>query len=205
MLMSTTYRQHSRATNPAAEKIDGENRLLWRMEPRRLDAESMRDAVLMVSGALNPQMGGPGYRDFVVKQMIYDDYFLPRQAFDSTVNRRTIYRCWARSANNSLLDTLDCPDPSVTSPRRATTTTPLQALAMLNDPFMQGCAESLADRLLRMYKNSPRDQVQQAFRLALGRISDDSETTDSEQFVKRFGLARFCLMLLNTNEFLYLD
>ena len=193
------------ASNPKAEAIDAGNRLYWRANVRRLEAEVVRDAVLAVSGDLNPHMGGPGYRDFRIKATSMDDHFLSTGVDTTRTKRRTIYRTWARSANNSLLDALDCPDPSVTTPRRTVTTTPVQALAILNSQFSVSAAERFAARLRSEGDESISGRVKRAFQLALARLPSRHELALAVQFVEGFGLARFCLMMFNTNEFVYVD
>src|SRR5262249_18224848 len=149
-------------------KVDADNRLLWRKTPQRLEAESLRDAVLTVSGELNPQMGGPGYQDF--RTFTFNSQFYETiDPVGPQFNRRSIYRTWVRSGTNPLLDVLDCPDPSATAPRRAVTTTPLQALALLNDSFMLRMAERFAARLERECGAGLDGQVRRAYLLAYAR------------------------------------
>ena len=91
-----------------------------------MDAETIRDAMLSVSGMLNPQFGGAPYQDF--RTFNFNSQFFEMTAPETLdAHRRTIYRTWIRSGRNSLLDALDCPDPSTTAPRRAVTTTPVQS------------------------------------------------------------------------------
>ena len=147
IVLSSAYRRSS-GPRPDLVRVDAGNRLLGRREPRRLEAESLRDAVLAVSGALDVGMGGPGFLD--VKSIpgpssIYE----PTEPTGPGPNRRSIYRTWVRAGAHPLLDALDCPEPSVSTPRRAATTTPLQALALLNDGFMLDQAEVFAVRLRR--------------------------------------------------------
>ncbi len=118
--------------------MDADNRFLWRMNRRRLDAESLRDAVLFVSGRLDRRMGGPGYELFRFKDdhsPIYDHDDLQKM-LDPATYRRTVYRFTVRSVPNPFLDSLDCADPNLHTPVRNTTLTALQALALLNNPFM---------------------------------------------------------------------
>jgi hypothetical protein len=110
-----------------------------------------------------------------------------------------------RAGAQPLLDALDCPEPSVSTPRRATTTTPLQALALLNDGFMLDQAEAFAGRLRRESGVDGGAQVVRAYRLAFGRAPDADEQRAARAFVAEHGLAPFCLALFNTNEFLYVD
>jgi hypothetical protein len=124
---SRTWRQRSHGMPGAAAgmAVDSTNRLLWRMSPRRLDAESYRDTVLAVSGTLDPARGGPGFRDFRVTEAyapIYETIPVDR----AELRRRSIYRCVVRGTPDVFLTTLDCPNPANLAPVRARTTTALQ-------------------------------------------------------------------------------
>jgi hypothetical protein len=205
ILTSSVYRQASR---PHAEhaKIDADNRLLWRMNRRRLDAESLRDAVLAVSGKLDLTMGGPGFDLFRFKDdhsPIYD-YATFDKVEHPEANRRTIYRFAVRSVPNPFLECLDCADPNISTPVRNTTNTALQALALLNDPFMVRQAEHLAERLAKVTTDRT-GQVQLAYRLALGRLPTAEEATALRTYAVRHGLPQMCRVLFNTNEFLFVD
>src|SRR5262249_2047108 len=119
IMLSATYRQSARP-NPEAVAIDADDRLLWRYPARRLEAEAVADAMLSVSGQLNPKMGGPSYQPFKIKVFNSTFYDLLDEATPD-MQRRTVYRMSVDSAKNPLLDSLDCPDPSVKAPRRAVT------------------------------------------------------------------------------------
>jgi hypothetical protein len=121
------------------------------------------------------------------------------------VNRRTIYRLWARSGNHPLLESLDCPDPSVMTPRRTRTITPVQALSLSNNTFMEKCAGQFADRVRREAGDDRTRQVERAWRLALARPPNDREARLAVAFAARHGLDQLCLVLFNTNEFLFID
>jgi len=198
LVTSATYRQDSRVRNPSAQSEDAEARLRWRSTMRRLEGEEVRDAMLAVSGALNRRMGGPSFRDVKVNNHEFTD---PSNEFNEDTSRRAIYRLWARSGGHPLLDALDCPDPSVMAPRRNRTITPLQALSLLNNPFVEECARRLAGRV---GSNDPASQVRAVYRLVLLREPSADELSLGESFVREEGLPQFCLVLFNTNEFLYL-
>ncbi|TWU06912.1 Planctomycete cytochrome C [Symmachiella macrocystis] len=203
ILMSETYRQSSQR-NPTAAAIDGNNRLLWRKSPTRLEAEDVRDAVLSIAGQLNPQIGGPGYHDFttyVHNAQFYD----MRDPVGASFNRRSLYRTWVRSGRNHFLDAFDCPDPSTKTPTRAVTTTPLQALAMMNNSFVLRMSDQLAARLTHEFGEAPADQIRGATRLAFGRLPADEEITVGAAFIQEHGLPAYCRVLFNSNEFLYVD
>jgi hypothetical protein len=103
--------------------------------------------MLFLAGELNLEMGGPGYRDVSVEFLSGTTYFEPLDSLGVAEQRRTIYRFSPRGERSALLDTFDCPDPSVTTPRRQVTTTPLQALALWNDEFVLHLADRLAARV----------------------------------------------------------
>ena len=197
IVMSKTYRQKSgfglsRKDAPqAAATLDASNRLLWRQNPRRLDAETLRDTVLAVSGKLNLARGGPGYRDFNYTEAyapIYD-YITPDKP---ELWRRSIYRFVVRTTPHGFMTTLDCPDPANLTPVRAQTTTALQALTLSNNEFMLQQARHLADRA---------QTPERAFRLCFQR----DPTPEELAAAKKIDLYALCRMLLNANEFLYVD
>ena len=160
----------SSADNAEAAKIDADARYLWRMTRQRLDAEEVRDATLAVSGKLDLKMGGPGFELFRFKDdhsPVYDHTAVDK-INDPANWRRTIYRFTVRSVPNPFLDCLDCADPNVNTPVRNTTLTALQALALLNDPFMLKQADCFAERL-RKISGDPAKQAEAAYRLAFGR------------------------------------
>ncbi|QDV38445.1 DUF1553 domain-containing protein [Tautonia plasticadhaerens] len=204
IVCSETYRQSSR-NRPEAAALDADNRLLWRMSPRRLEAESLRDAMLAVSGTLRRSMGGPGDPDFRHRIRGGTHFYDMDPALDAEAPRRSLYRVWARGGRNPLLDTFDCPDPSTTAPTRRVTTTPLQALALLNNDFVLECVDRLADRLEREAPGDPEGQVERAYRLAFGRPPNVAEADRATRSVREFGPAVLCRAILNSNEFLYVD
>jgi hypothetical protein len=206
LVTSAAYRQESRARDECAEGRDADNRLLWRANRRRLEGEAVRDSALSVAGALNPRVGGPSFRDVEVKLGSQNHEFTdPTGEFSDAANRRTLYRLWARSGAHPMLDALDCPDPSVMAPRRTRTITPIQALSMSNNPYMEKCAERFAARLRREAGDDPAGQVEQAWRLAFARPPGDREARAARSFIEKHGLDGLCLVLFNANEFLFID
>jgi hypothetical protein len=162
ILLSSTYRQAS-TNNPAFARLDADNRYLWRMNRQRLDAEEIRDSVLAVSGKVDLTMGGPGFELFRFKDdhsPVYDHGDLDKITNPATF-RRTVYRFVVRSVPNPFLDCLDSADPNLNTPVRNTTLTALQALALLNDPFMVKQAEFLAERL-RPISSDAKRQIEAA-------------------------------------------
>jgi hypothetical protein len=204
LVTSATYRQASR-WSPVAAKVDAGNRLLWRQSPRRLEAEGVRDAMLAVAGQLNPVMGGPGFQDFQVTVRGATYLYAPDDRDGPEVRRRTVYRTWARSGRSPLLDALDCPDPSTATHRRSVTTTPLQALTLLNSAFVLRRAEGFAARARQEAGSDVRRQIERAYRLAYGRPPTGEEVVAAEPVVRAHGLRILCRALFNSNEFLYVD
>ena len=207
VVTSAAYRQSS-SSNPGAHAgIDADNRLLWRMSPRRIDAEAFRDAVLSISGELNETMGGPGFQEFNLKQAkgTVTNSYGPADPADFEFNRRTLYRAWARGGRNKLLDTLDCPDPSTTAPRRAVTTTPVQALALMNNIFVLRQARKFAERLLREAGPNLTAEIRLAYALAFGRLPTAEEIELIRVARQKGTLEVLTRALLNSNEFLYVD
>ena len=202
MASSTTYRQAFRIREDAAA-IDAENRLLWRKTPQRLDAEAVRDSMLAIAGVLNVQRGGPGFEDVTITPNNGTTYYEPFDKEMPSLNRRTIYRFSPRGGRMALLDVFDCPDPSAAAPRRSVTTTPLQALSLLNNAFVLRMAEHFAGRVKQeVGDENLRRQVQRSFELALGRIPTADELGVAEGLVRRHGLPALARALFNTNEFL---
>jgi hypothetical protein len=204
IVTSAAYRQSSRPVL-AALQVDADDRLLWRRPPQRLEAESFRDAVLAVSGDLNPRLGGPGYRDFTISSAGDNETYAVFDATGPDYNRRSLYRTCVRAGTSPLLDTLDCPDPSVPTPRRSVTSTPLQALTLLNDTFVEHYAGRLADRLRREVPDAPDAQVRRAYELAFARPPANQELESARRFVAQHGLAQFCIVLFNASEFMFID
>jgi hypothetical protein len=185
-----------------ASAKDADNTLLWRFTPRRLEAEAVRDAMLAVSGQLNPQFGGPSFRPFTTSE--YGATFF--HLFDKgepEFNRRTVYRMNINSGKEPLLDAFDCPDPSVKTPRRGVTTTPLQALSVMNGSFVQRQAGELAKRALQSADGDLPRAVNAAYELALSRPATAAEQSRAEAAARERGLASVCWALLNSTEFVY--
>ncbi|MCA9449960.1 MAG: DUF1553 domain-containing protein, partial [Candidatus Omnitrophica bacterium] len=144
IVTSAAYRQVSTGNENNA-KIDAGNRYLWRMNRMRLDAESVRDAILCVSGKMDFTMGGPGYDLFGFIDDHSPHYLYRELDVDNPkTHRRTIYRFIVRSVPDPLMECLDCADPSQNVPVRNQTLTPLQSLALLNNPFTVRMSEHLA-------------------------------------------------------------
>jgi len=204
ILTSATYRQSSQ-NNPRQALVDGDNRLLWRMNRQRLDAESVRDSILFITGKLNLTMGGPSVQQFYFKDDHSPVYDYARFDVDSAgSHRRSVYRFIVRSVPDPFMDCLDGADPSLLTPRRNTTITALQALALLNDAFVLRQTEHFAARLRRSSPSLP-SQIKAAYELALSRAPRAEELRLLSDYAKRHGLENLCRVILDSNEFLFID
>ena len=200
IMLSTTYRLASTASAGNQDR-DPENRLLWRMNRRRLDIESWRDATLAVSGNLDVALGGP--------------------AIDLNAGnnrRRTLYAAVSRHELHPLLRLFDFPDPNLTSERRITTTVPIQQLFVLNSEFMATQSRALAARVQQ--ENLPDDDARLdcLYRWIFGRAATEQERRVSHEFlskslpegvsasnVKLTRWEQYVQALLSTNEFVFVD
>jgi hypothetical protein len=203
VVTSQTYRQTS-VGRSAAVRIDADSRYLWRFPPRRLSSEELRDSMLAVAGQLNTNMGGPGFRLYRYLQDNVATY-LPLDEHGSETYRRAVYHQNARASLVDLMTEFDGPDCAFAAPRRASTTTPLQALTLLNHRFTLDMAERLSERLKAEAGPTTDGQVQRAFQLACARPPVAEEVDAATRLVDAHGLPAFCRALLNSNEFLYLD
>jgi mono/diheme cytochrome c family protein len=210
LVTSAAYRRAT-ADGPAA-RVDADNRLLWRTNRTRLAGEQVRDAVLQMSGRLDLAMGGPAAVQFVHRGPATfmtggAPPFVDYAGFDPDAaenRRRSIYRFVFRTVPDPFMDALDCPDGSATTPARGASTTAAQALAMLNDAFLIRQCEHMS-RLLGSKAATPEARVDAAFRLILLRSPTAKERDRFADYARRHGLANVCHVLLNSNEFLYID
>ncbi len=204
LVTSATYRQQSKPRGDALA-VDRENRWLWRRTPQRLEAESLRDAMLVAADRLQHAGGGPGFADYQELNRAGTWSYLPADREGPQFERRTIYRTAMRGGRGGLLDAFDCPDPSTTTPRRAITTTPLQALALLNNSFVLRMSDALAERVRGEAGENSSAQVNRMLALVYGRSPDADEARLAVDLVEREGLATLARVLFNSNEFLYVD
>ncbi len=191
-----------------AQSIDADNRLLWRSNRQRLDAESIRDATVAISGTIDLAMGGPSVRQFIQTPGIHVTPNVDYQGFnvDDPANyRRSVYRFIFRTLPDPFMESLDCADSSQLTPARNASVTALQALAMLNDQFIVRQSEHLAERLGREAGAEPREQVGLLFRLVLCREPTDAERDAVAAYAGKHGMANACRVLLNGNEFMFVD
>jgi mono/diheme cytochrome c family protein len=207
IVTSAAYRQVSAHREDAA-RTDSDNRFLWRMNRPRLDAETVRDALLSATGKLDLTMGGPSAMQFK-----FDDPNVnvsPRidyAAFDPdspASYRRSVYRFLFRNLNDPLLDSFDAVDPSLSTPKRNATITPLQALSLWNNRFVLRQCEHLAARIERETAGID-SRIDRAFRLLCARPPTPAESALLTEHARRHGLASTCRVLVNSNEFLFVN
>ncbi len=206
-------------------QLDAENRLLWKMPPRRLEAEVIRDAMLAVSGTLNLQPGGPGFKPFIpaeantARNIQGGDY--PTDAKDDAeTRRRSVYMFHKRLVPYPLFQAFDRPDFLVSCARRQNTTVAPQAMALLNDGFVRACAGDFAQRLIDACGEDDAQVVQTSFELAFARAPTESESQASLDFIQSQlqtraarneancrleSLTDYCQSLFALNEFIYVD
>ncbi len=225
IVLSQTYRQSSRIEQRAQSQepiprpglhptsapkrsapspllIDADNRLLWRFPARRLEAETIRDSMLAVSGRLNPAMFGRGYDLFDKRGGLSG--FKPVEVFTPVNERRMIYAHKVRRESEAVFGAFDCPDAGQSTARRVQSTTPIQALNLFNSRFTLAQAEALAARLQREAGADPKRQIERAYRLTLGRAPSPEERHEAEPVVLRHGVAVLARALFNSSEFLFL-
>ncbi len=206
LVTSATYRQSS-SSQPAYAERDVDARYLWRMPRTRLDAESVRDAVLQMTGKLDPKMGGPSVKQFIQTPGIHVTPMVDYLGYDvdhPDNYRRSVYRFIFRTIPDPFMETLDCADASQLTPIRNTSITALQALATLNNRLMVRQSEHLADRLTREATGLPA-QITRLYELVLNRPPTELELQSVVQHATQFGLANACRVLLNCNEFLFVN
>jgi cytochrome c553 len=189
ILLSAAYAQSSVAS-PRAHEVDGDNVYLSHANRRRLEIEPWRDAMLAVTGELDPRLGGPS------------------ADLSSTDNRRrTLYAQISRHKLDGLLRQFDFPDPNLTSDRRTVSTVPLQGLFVLNSDFMAKRADALANRLAKEAKEDEA-RIRRAFVLLYGRPAGDEEVAMGVEFLKAAGpsgWSQYAQALIGANEFLFVD
>jgi len=190
IMLSAAYQLSSQgAAKPQA--VDPDNRLLWRMNRRRLEVEAWRDALLAVTGTLRREMGGPA-----------------RELSDPGHRRRTLYGTITRRELTDLLRLHDVPDATTHSAGRVPTTTPLQGLFVLNSPLMQAQSAALVRRLKAEAPGGTEERVRRAYLLLYGRPATAGQVRLAVEFLGMGGDAaweEYAQVLLAANEFLYVD
>jgi hypothetical protein len=217
ILLSNAYQASNRPDRLAA-RVDPDNKLLWRMNRRRLDAESIRDAMLAVSGQLNTKMYGPPViAPLTTEELsaLEDSAQWPSTLDESEARRRSIYLYNKRTFRMPMLEIFDSPDNSLSCARREATTVAPQALALLNNDFVWRQAQAFAARLWKEKGTADIDSlIERAWRDAVGREPSAADLEDSRRLLNRLEadsvqapreLSRLCMTLFNLNEFLYVD
>ncbi len=206
ILLSKTYQQASsvQAANQTEHfkrgiSSDAGSRLLWRFPPRRLSAEEIRDTILTIAGEMKLEpAGGPGFRLYKFSQNNVSTYF-PLDQHGPETYRRAVYHQNARASVVDVLNDFDLPDISFAAPKRANTTTPMQALTLLNHSFTLDMAAALAARL------GAKEPVAVAFRIVFQREPTAKEREAGGAIIASHGAIAFCRALLNSNELIYID
>ncbi|WP_395750718.1 DUF1553 domain-containing protein [Prosthecobacter sp.] len=202
IVMSGTYRQSSDKSEPA----DANNVFLSHQNRRKLDAESIRDSILAVCGKLDLSMGGPSFQDFVIEKPQHSPHYEYQlhDPEDPKSWRRSIYRFIVRSQQQPFMTVLDCADPSMRVEKRNESLSPLQALAMMNNGLVVAMAKHLAERAAKE-RQEVAAQVERAFALALSRSPAADELAPLLEYARREGLENTCRVILNLNEFSFVD
>jgi hypothetical protein len=217
IMLSNAYQMSSTATPAGLEKDPG-NRLFWRFNMRRLAAEEVRDSILAVSGKLNLKAGGPGVYPPIPKEVLAGQS-VPGSGWGNSppeeASRRSVYVHVKRSLLVPILSQHDMADTDSSCAVRFTTTVPTQALGMINGEFTNVQAEKLAERLEREDQNDLSKQISRGIRLTASRTPGKDEIERDAAFVRKLqnesgmtahkALTQYCLLLLNANEFVYLD
>ncbi len=207
IVTSATYRQSSAARADMA-KVDGDNRLLWRQNSHRLDADNYRDFALAVSGRLDLTMGGPPVQQFKRSPGPQATPSLDYAAYDwgsPGAGRRAIYRCVWRGIADPFMEALDFPDLGLLAPVRGFSASSLQALTLYNNNFVLYQSDAFAARVMKEAPASVETQVTRAVRLAWLRDPAPGELKDFTDFARAQGMPAFCRLLLNSDGFLFVN
>ncbi len=203
IVLSAAYRQSSRS-RAEGQAVDAGDRLLWRYPPQRREAEALRDAILETTGLLDRRMGGAGFILFEPNTN-YVRVYKPKETFGPAEYRRMVYWSKPRMHLDDTFGAFDCPDGGQIAPRRNVSTTALQALNLLNSPFLIQQSKAFAERVRREVGDMPVSQIRRAFRLAFQRGPTSLEEAGALTLVREHGLESLCRALLNANEFVYVE
>ncbi len=211
IVTSTAYRQSAKG-EPASAGADPDDALLSRFPRHRLDGETLRDAMLAVSGRLNMKAGGPSVFPELPPELLKSAGAQWKMTADAAErDRRSVYVFVKRNLRYPLFSLFDAPDRNETCSRRFATTTAPQALTLLNDALVLGFAKDFAARVLKEAGTEPAKVVERAFAIALGRPPTSEEQQAMLTYIKNHpgsfaeAAADLCHVLLNVNEFLYVD
>ena len=197
LLLNSEAFQQASLPNEKSGQIDADSRLLWRFSPRRLEAEAIRDSILVAAGTLDRSMGGPGFYLLEVQRENVVHYEAKEETGPAEW-RRMVYMFKIRQEQDLIFGAFDCPDGNQVIPKRSRSTTPLQALNLLNSKFTMQQADKMAGRI-----GEGEQGVRKAYEVLYGRPASEEEVADALEFVKEHGMVSFCRAMLNTNEFLF--
>ncbi len=205
MMMSEAYQMASAFEDAGNAKVDLENRFLWRFRPQRLEAEIVRDSMLVAGGNINLEIGGEPIFPFIPADILVGQF---RGKWNNTPDgpaawRRGVYVYRRRSLPYPMFDTFDHPDMNITAGARNVSTVPTQALTLLNNPFVLSQAKLLAERVNRE-TNDPAAQVNLAYQIALARLATEGEARVGVDLITKQSLSAFTHVLLNLDEFIYM-
>ncbi len=205
IVLSAAYRQVS-TDNPAKTEIDSDNRLLWRMNRRRLEAEPLRDSVLATAGLLDRTLYGPSFQDFVIEKPEHSphyEYHLYDPANPKSF-RRAVYRFLVRSQPEPFMASLDCADPSMQVERRNESASPLQALSLWNDAFMLTAAR-LAEERSKTDTQPIELQVAAAWFACFSRPIKADDLAALTELAREQGMNSVWRVLWNSNQFVFVE
>jgi hypothetical protein len=199
LVNSKAFKQASKP-NAAALKLDAESRLLWRYAPRRAEAEVIRDSVLKLSDSLDMTLGGPSYRIHNIKKRygmwkVVDNH-------SAATWRRMIYQERMRGVDDRMFTAFDFPDCGQVLSKRPASTTPLQALNLMNSKFMENQCEIIAKKV---ESNDPEQSIRKLFLLIYNRQPSEIELVMSKKILKVEKLSILCRAMLNSNEFIFIQ
>jgi hypothetical protein len=218
IMLSNTYQQSS-AWNAEAAKVDPQDKLFWRYNRHRLEGEAIRDSMLQVSGLLNLKMGGPGVFP-PLPPGVKTRGGWKKDEDASEARRRSVYVFVRRNTRYPMFQVFDMPDTHESCSRRNNTVTAPQALELLNNELVFDWARNLAGRVLNDAEMTSEEQVDRAYKLAYSRLPSDAERKEGVDFLhrqsalvaagagdgaNRAALVDLCHMLLNSNEFVYVN
>ena len=213
LVTSGAYRQSSLHSDPDAARIDPQNRTLWRFRRKRLEGEAVRDSILTASGRLNGDRGGPPVFPPLPRGLDNAQKVQGTNTWETMPGprgrKRSVYIFQRRSLSMPLMETFDAPVPNASCARRETSVSVLQALTMYDGEFVNEEARHFAERVKREGGAGPASRIRQAFQIALGRSPGPEETAQARRLLEESpsgdGLTALCRVLLNSNEFVYID
>jgi hypothetical protein len=206
MMTSDAYQMASAFEDAEDAERDPENRFLWKYRPQRLEAETVRDSILRVGGAIDLTVGGPPVFPYVPEEILASQaHGIWRNPLDGPeTSRRSVYVYRRRSLGYPFFGTFDLPDQNVSAAARNVSTVPTQALTLLNNPFVLRQARLFAKRVADEAPDEVVPQIGRAYRIALGRPPTKEEAALALDLVERGSLVDLTHVMLNLNEFLYL-